>query len=696
MAHPRSHPCRTLTLSLILAFALPATAREHADEDETRLPSIIVSALGSSDEDGQVATPFSLIEGEDILKKGAATLGEALDGLPGVHSDNFGGGASRPVIRGQGAPRVKVLSDGAALLDASDISPDHAVTADPLLLQRVEVLRGPASLLYGSGAVGGVVNLLDDKIPSTLPDAGFEGRFALRANTVANERAGAAAMTRTLGSRVATHAEFSHRTAGDYAVPDLDPGHVAGSAAESTNAAFGLSWIGDFGYLGLAWSERRDGYGLPGHEHEYEACHPDGAMLHCAEHDSGHEGPHEAMDAPTVDLASHRLDLRGEADAPFSGIHRIRLRAAHTDYHHHEIEDGAVGTTFRNRGGEARIEIEHLPLGYWSGVFGVQHADTHFAVIGEEAFLPAVATHDTGVFLVEHLDPDPQWHFELGARHEWLRHRPHDDPRARPGYTRSANSFSGAAVWSFAPGYSLNVSLAQSERLPHAQELYARGLHLATNTWECGLLSAALTCGDPAEDASPRLETSRNAEFVLRRNVGRVGISFGTYVNHVADYIYARTLDRFEDFRLVKYSQRDATFKGMEAEIELALSPNWVFTAFADRVRAEFDDGSGNLPRIPPARIGARVRATRGDLDASLEYSRTAHQARIADFETRSPGYDMLNLSLDYRLGRYRQSSLFLHARNLLDAQAWNHASFLASTVPLPGRNLSFGLRHEF
>lgn len=689
-------------LSFATTLALAATAfHSHAatsdtTEEESRLPAVVVSALGISEEEAQVATPVSLIDGDALLKKGEGSLGDALDGLPGVHSDSFGGGASRPVIRGQGAPRVKILSDGISVLDASDISPDHAISADPLLLQRVEVLRGPATLLYGSGAVGGAVNLLDNKIPEEQPVNGLEGLVALRANSVANERAGAAAVTSSVNSTLAAHAELSYRHADDYRIPRGENRRVEGSFAESGNASLGLSWIGDYGYAGLAYSVDRKDYGLPGHEHDNMHCHPHGATLHCDDHDHGGEDEHEHDDVPSIDLRSERIDLRAESEDPFVGIRRIRFRASHTDYRHDELDDGQVSTTFGNRGQEGRLEIEHLPLGAWSGIVGIQHADTRSTTSGIEAFLPHVATRSTGLFLVEHWHISEQWHVELGGRHESLQHRPKDDPRSRPSFRDTAQSFSGSAVWSFAPDYSASLSFTRSERLPHAQELYASGIHLATNTYECGLLPDEFTCGGSENDAELATEASRNLELSLRRNEGSVRFEIGAYLNKVANHVHARTLDQHEEFRLIKYTQRDTRFHGIEAQISWDVSEQLRTTAFGDRVRASFTEDGQYLPRIPAARAGLRLNAELGVLNTEVEYYRVFEQRRIADYETITPGHTMLNLSFDYRFGDDGQSSVFLRGSNLLNQTAWSHTSFLADRVPQPGRNISLGLQRRF
>lgn len=733
---PVRHPLG-IAVKLVMLGAFTATAPAFAEEVEetaesarnrsvVELDSVRVVAIG--EDPNQIAAPYSVIDGEDLLVHGAGTLGEALGTLTGVHADTFGGGSSRPVIRGQVGPRVKVLSDSSSVLDASDISPDHAVTVDPLLGARVEVLRGPSTLLYGGGAIGGVVNVLDNKIPERLPENGLEGRLVMRGNTVADERAIAGAISAQVGSNLVLHAEGSYRDADDYRTRSLtrradphashDHGHdhdhdhdheheseehgsrVEGTFAESRNGSVGLSWVTDSGYVGLAYSYRDDNYGLPGHSHEYESCHPHGSALHCGrhdghDHDHDHDHDHESHGAPVIDLVSKRFDLRGEYNDPFAGFSRIRFRASHTDYRHDEIDDGEIATAFANKGYEARVELEHNPIAGWTGVMGLQHSDTTFSADGVEAFLPMVDTRNTGVFLVEHLEASEKWHFEVGARYEKLSHTPVDDPRKRPAFDDNTLSYSGAAIWSLRPDTTLTLSAAHSERLPHAQELYARGVHLATNTYECGLLPHAFTCGGTVNDADYGKESSRNYELLLRKNSGDVTYSVGVFSNDISDYIFARTLDQHEEFRLIKYSQQDAEFRGVEAEVTLHLTDAFSFTVFGDRVRARFADGGGNVPRIPPSRFGGRVNLGTGPFDGELELYHVTRQDRIADFETVTPSYDMLNLTLNYRLPDDR-TRLFLRGTNLLNEQVWNHASFLANSIPLPGRNLTFGLSYTF
>jgi iron complex outermembrane receptor protein len=664
--------------------------------DSSDIQVITVTALGV-DENANVIAPFSLVYQKQIFERGG-TLGDMLNGLPGIHSDSFGGGASRPVVRGQTSPRVKVMSDSSSLLDASDISPDHAVTSDPMLAGRVEVLRGPATLLYGGGAIGGVVNVLDNKIPTALNED--ENFIGVRGNTAANERAGVVSFTKTIADNFAVHAEGSARDVDAYEAAGWDESQVDGTFAESRNASVGASWIGEKGFLGLAYSWRNDDYGLPGHNHEYESCHPHGVDLHCGEHEEEgeeHEHEHEedAHEVPLVDLGSQRWDLRGEYYDPFAGIHRIRLRVSHTDYEHDEIDEGVISTTFRNDGYEGRIEFDHAPLFGWHGVVGAQIGNTSFSAQGAEAFLPRTDSSTHGIFAVEHFELSDALHLEAGARHERQEHEPRNDPRNRPAYSGTANSFSGAAIWSLSDEHSVALTLARAQRLPHTQELYARGLHLATNTYECGVIPHPLTCGGLQNNVPLGKEESSNVELTLRKHSGALTYSLNLFRNDVDDYFYARTLDQHENFRLIKYTQQDAEFSGAEAEVSYTFSEKVTATVFGDYVRAEFTDGS-NLPRISPRRFGARVDMLLAGVNAGIEFFHVARQDDIASYEVATPGYNMLNATLGFSLFDDARYEVFVRGNNLLDDEVWNHASFLASVVPQPGRNLSAGFRYTF
>ncbi|MGG7603922.1 TonB-dependent receptor domain-containing protein [Massilia sp. BKSP1R2A-1] len=690
-----------LALAILFAFA-PAV---HAQTDSTRLktdpdsvPTVVVSAstLGVLEDD--MITPVTSLSGGALVRARESTIGETLANQPGITSSHFGAGASRPVIRGMDGPRVKILSDGAEVQDASTISPDHAVGFEPVLAERIEVLRGPSALAYGGGAVGGVVNILDRKIPTQMPSKPIEGSMEVRANSAAREKTGAFEVTGGAGN-IAVHAEGVKRDAGDYRVgKDWSEGrHVNGSYKETESGTVGLSWVGERGYIGAAYTKERTEYGIPGHNHEFESCHPHGDHLHCGghgheedsgshqEHEEGHDHDDEHGEAvPVVKLDSDRWDVRGEYRNPMAGITKARLRASFTDYRHDELEEGVVSTSFLSKGHDVRVEMEHAPVGGVRGVFGLQTTRRDFDTIGEEAYVPPTVTKKHAAFLTEEYKLD-NWRFEAGLRHEWQDIKV-DSVTAKDTDARGTSVAFGA-VWKFQPQYSLRAGISRSHRLPTAEELYADGVHLATATYEIG-------------NQNLGKETSNNIDLTLRKFEGDTTFSLSAFHNKVDNYIYAHTLDEHEGFQLVEYAQRDATFTGLEGEVRHKFSNIVEGTLFGDMVRARFDntgEGSRNIPRIPAHRIGARVNADWQSWHGMVEVVRVGKQDRVGDFEERTGGYNMVNLGGHYttRIGGV-PAQIYARINNLTDQLAFSHTSFIKEAAPLPGRNITAGLRFIF
>lgn len=653
------------------------------------LPDVTVSASGLQNSSNDMATPVTILEGNDLLQRRQANLGETLNGEPGIHSSHFGAGASRPIIRGMDGPRVRLLSDGAPIHDASTISPDHAVVAEPLLATQIEVLRGPAALIHGGGAIGGVVNVLDGKVPTAIPAKGYEGSAELRASSANAERAGAFSLTGGAGA-VAIHVEGSKNQANDYRVGQgwASGRKVAGSFNDNDSASVGVSWVGERGYLGLAYSRQNADYGLPGHSHSYEGCHTHGLHLHCGthgpeiEHEEDHHD-HEHGDehgVPVVDLRSERLDVRGELRNPLPGFSHLRLRAGKTDYRHHEKEDGTIATTFSNRAHDMRLELQHLPVAGWRGVVGVQTSQRRFAAEGEEAYIQPTDTRQRSLFLLE----EYRWHnwrFEAALRHE------HQTIlAAQQGSETSHDGTSAAlgAVWKFQPGYQLQASWSHAKRLPTAEELYARGLHLATSTYELG-------------NAQLHSETAQNIDLGLRKTAGDTTFDISLFHNRVKNYIYGRTVDELDGLQLLQYQQQDARFTGLEGRVQQRLSKQLSLSLFGDMVRARLD-GGGKLPRIPAARLGVRLEGQWQAWQGYTEWVQVARQNRVAAFESETPSYGLLNLGVSYQT---RSSSgqpwqIYLRARNLTDRLAYAHSSFIKDAAPLMGRNITLGVRLDF
>lgn len=677
--------CATLAAWAFSGLASAQTVAAKASE--SGLSEVTVSAGGLGQSGSEMTTPASVLEGQELVLRREATLGETLSAEPGIHSSHFGAGASRPIIRGMDGPRVKILSDGAELHDASSISPDHAVAMEPMLATQIEVLRGPSALIHGGGAMGGVVNILDNKIPTRIPEKGYEGSAELRYGSGAREKAGAFSLTGGAG-QVAVHVEGLTRDADDYRVGGGWAGgsRVGGSFNRGDTGSLGLSWIGAQGYLGAAYTRQSSRYGLPGHSHDFEGCHTHGNHLHCGSHDGhdhdehDHDHEHAEHEVPVVDMVSERLDMRGELRQPFAGVAAVRFRAGVTDYRHDEIEEGAIATTFTNKAHDARVEIEHQPIGGLRGVLGMQTTNRKFSAIGEEAYVQPTETRRNSLFLLEEYRWQ-DWRFE-GA----LRHERQTAEALTSGVERkhSGTSASLGAVWQLAPGYQLASSLTHSSRLPTVEELYAKGLHMATSTYERG-------------NADLQREKSKAWDLSLRKTAGPTTFSVSAFQHRVNNYIYGRTLDEHDGLQLLQYSQADARFTGLEGQVRQRLGSHWGVTLFGDTVRARLDAG-GTLPRIPSARVGLRVDARWNGWQGMAEWVQVGKQNRVAAFESATDGYGMLNLSASYQMRTAGGTpwQIYAKARNLTDRLGYAHTSFIKSAAPLMGRNITVGVKMDF
>ena len=655
------------------AYAVDAPVQELATIKTTAHP-LVQSAVDYAAADHVLK--------RDELRQGAASIGDALASQVGVYNSQFGGAASRPVIRGQDASRIKVLQNASETLDVSTLSPDHAVTVDPLLAQQVEIVQGPSTLIYGAGNVGGLVNVTDTRVPSALPDKDATGSIGYRYNSGNDETATVGSATVAIADQFALHVEGLKRNTNDYIVPSYAPKgeksrRVDNSFADSELGTVGLSWINDLGFVGLAYTHRKDNYGLPGDDSAYEDCDVVAGALACPPVDPN--APPSA--GSVIDLKSDRYDLRSELNQPFQGVEKIRAQASYTNYAHAEVEDGVVGTQFKNKGYDGRLEVVHSPFDDWEGVIGAQLGQQKLDITGEEALFAApVTTRTYSLFALEHKQFGDV-HVELSGRAE---HQDSNIDTAQKDYQDTAFSVAGAANWEFVPRYTLSLVGSHQERNPLAQELYANGKHLATNSFEIG---------------NPDLnkERSNNLELGLHYLGDKLDYHVHVYHNWFDNYIYAKTLDQFDRFRLVQYSQDSARFVGAEAEIGYQLSPMYKASLLGDYVRAKIDN-EGNAPRIPGGRLGTKVDAAFGDGFSGLaEYYHVFTQNQIADFEDKTPGYNMVNLGLSYRnsFAKATDYTLYVKANNLLDDVIYQHASFSAD-IPQMGRNFTVGVDFKY
>ena len=702
------------------SFALVVTASAQlipppADEP-VALENIVVTASPYARSQADLAQPTSVLAGRQLTLRQAPTLGDLLAGEPGVSSTGFAPGASRPIIRGLGGDRIRILDNGLGTIDASIVSPDHTVSVDPLLIERVEVVRGPASLLYGGAAVGGVVNVITHRIHSGLPDAPVQGRVEARFSSVNEEETSGLVLEGAAG-QVAWHLDLFRRRTGDIDIPgytesaryrareamededhdDHDDDHddhddhedeeafgtLANTAIRSYGAAFGLSFIDDRGYLGLAYSGFNSLYGVPAGAHAHHG-HEEHDEDHGEEEHDEHED--EADENVRIDLVQRRLDLEGEWRAETGLLQAVKFNFGSADYRHTELEGDEIGTVFTNRGYDGRFQFLHEALGAFTGALGAQAAHSDFNAVGAEAFVPPSETTQLALFFFEEATFEPAtWQF--GARVETQ----DIDVTDGSGRGRSDDtlSLSTGLVWELGPDWNLGASLSRTQRAPNAQELYADGPHLGTNAYEIG-------------DATLGRETSLGLDVTLRKRTGHVTGSVTGFVNDFDGFIYEIPTGEEEDeLPVYQFVQRDARFYGGEVEaiwhLHNGAGHTFDLTLGADYVRATDRTVGGALPRIPPLRLRTGLDWQRGPFTAGAEVQWVDAQTRITAEELPTDSYALVSAYAGYRWPwDVFTWDLFVRGTNLTDEEARLHTSFLKDITPLPGRNVTVGLRLSF
>jgi len=659
--------CGAAAIALVIPFS--AFAQENTE------PEIVVTAPleGSRIESLQGA---EVLLRDDIAANLHGGLGDTLDSAPGISTTFFGAGASRPIIRGLGEDRVRVLQNGIGAIDASTASPDHAVTSDGLDAERIEVLRGAAALAYGGNAIGGVVNVIDQSIPTRLRDGvSVDGLAAY--STVDDGFQGAARVGFGAGDFAFT-LSASERDADAYETP---LGEALNQWSEMRTYGGGASLVRDWGHIGLAIKQTEDAYGLLPHD----ASEPGGR----------------------IELEQTRIESRGDFRINVGPFDRLDYGIQHSDYQHTEFEgDGAPGTRFFSEGWEARFEAHHSGPRH-TGVVGLQFTDVDFNAEGEEAFISATTTRDAGIFAIERYDLGG-WGLEGGLRYE----RRDIDNITLGG--REFDNLSGS-IGAFvrpADGWFIGATIAHTERAPTAIELFSDGPHLATENYEVG-------------DPSLGQETALSFETSVRYRGSRLSVEANLYAMEFSDYI--ALVERGDVFWLDEttdtsgfapdesdpsipvdaevlpvfaFVQQDATFIGGELVVRYRLfeAAGFDFSTDAtlDIVNARFT-GGGYPPRIPPRSLTIGLEAENANWTARVEAVETADQDRVSNFETETDGYTFLNAGLAWRPhGEGGAWTLRIDGRNLTDEVGRVHSSFLKDALPLPGRNVRFTLLTSF
>ncbi|WP_375429306.1 TonB-dependent receptor [uncultured Sphingomonas sp.] len=654
----------------------------------------------------------SIVTGEELTRELRPTIGETLARQPGVSATSFGPNASRPVLRGLQGERVRVLTDGIGAFDVSNTSVDHAVVIDPLLADRIEVLRGPSALLFGSSAIGGVVNVIDTRIPRSRPGAGYRVNAIGTYGSAADERSGGGSADVAVGpfvlnangsylksddlrtggfilSRGARAQALSQVGLPQDVAPGEDPidfaanaalrGKIPNSASKTWTAGAGASLITDRGSLGVAYSHYDSFYGVPT---RYATLVGQG------------------QEAPRLDIVQDRVDLRAEVETGGGFLDRIRVRAGQAEYRHFEREpNGDIATTFLSNGLEARAELVQAIRGGWQGASGVQYFNRQFDVIGDEAFLPRNGTEQVGLFTLQQFDFGA-FKAEGGVRYERTNQSAKtiaDDLRFFGG-KRDFDAVSGSlgASVGVTDGLRIGLNGSHTERAPSAEELFANGGHAGTQAYELG-------------DPNFRLEKSWGLEGTVHAHGEGFSFDASAYYNRFSDFISENQVDqgvceaaaapsgRTVDLPCFQYRQADARLYGFEADISLRLARLGTTTinldGVADYTRATIKKG-GPIPRIPPLRLLGGIEAQGDAFTARGEVEHVFEQNRIAAFETPTADYTLVNASVSLRpFGRENKTTLLLSANNVFDVVARRHASFLKDFAPLAGRDFRATLR---
>ena len=688
-------------------------AQEDLDDDvhDRRLNAageIVVSAVGVTQLDVLAGT--SVVEGVELQRNLAGQVGDVLEKLPGVSATSFSPGASRPVLRGFSGERVKVLVDGIGAIDVSNTSADHAVTIDPLTAERIEVLRGPAVMLYGSQAIGGAVNVIDKRIPQRRVNEPVHIDAMVSANSAANLYEAGGSVDVPVGDSVVFHVNGSYRNTDDVSIPGfvvadglraellqeaaadeaageieeaeelreaaLQTGTLPNSATETWSADAGVAFFKGDSSLGVALGVYDTSYGVPGR--------PGAGHHHGEEDGAGDAGAaeEEEGDVPvSIAMRQYRADLRGSLDMGDGLFSELRTRAGFSDYTHTEFEGDEVGTVFDVSGVEARAELVQNARGTWKGTIGAQYYFRDFRAQGAEAYVPDNDTDQFAVFALQEVGLGP-FQLEGAGRYETTNVR-----SQIVGVDRNFGAVSGALSLAYETedGLRFGITGSRAERAPSAEELFSNGPHIATQAFEIG-------------DTQLTTEKAWGAEAFVRGRIGPASVNIAVFQNWFDDYVYlSGTGAEEDDLPVFQYLQSDARYFGVEGEVSYPIIDSGPFSLIADLrgdyIRAELSDGTP-LPRIPPLSLLGALEAQTERFDIRAEVQWYDKQDRLAPFETATDSFALANASIAWRpFGEQNRITVLLQADNIFDTDGRRHASFTKDFVPLTGRNFKLSVR---
>ena len=700
------------------------------DEEAIELNPFVITANPFVERKAELVVPASELSGEALRRSAESSLGATLSGEPGVHSSYYGPGAGRPIIRGFDGDRIRILNQGTDTFDVSQTSPDHGVSIEPLFADDIEVVRGPASLLYGNAAIGGVVNVIGKEMPRQRATVPFSGQAEAYYGSVSDEQTYGLALQ---GGQegFAWSVGFLDRQSNDFEIPGFadsyyqmeaeeheeeeheegeeheaheDEHHdeeeevfgvLENSFVDTRSGYLGLGWFGEKGSFAISYSDYASDYGVPGHSHGHHEDEPG----HEEEHEEGEENEDERgeEESVTIDLDQSRLSLRGELLKPSDFFESLELDFAFGDYRHIELEGDEVGTVFERDGYELRLTGVHSPMGDFTGAFGLQAKVDDFSAVGEEAFIPSSKTSQYGIFVMERLNRDwGAWEFggrlesvEVDPVHPSLESRSYETLNGSAGFVRKLDERSA-----------FSANLVFAERAPNATEIYAFGPHVGTQTFEIG-------------KASVDEEFSTSLDLSYRLTAGTVTGEISAFYSDFTNYIYLQFLDReaveasygeldTEDLDVYRVTQADARFYGFEVDLRFHLMDETDRASHIDLIydqtRATNESFNTDLPRIPTRRLGLRYEYEVGPWLFGAEGRWNDSASHLGPNQLPTDSYTLWGADVRYRIRTSNAAiiDLFVVGANLGDEEARPNTSFLKDLAPMPGRSLRLGIRTSF
>jgi len=714
----------------LLCLAVAAASIPVSAEDRT-LEHVLVSVPIHRQESNSVL-PVTVITGEELQRSVATTIGETLENRAGLANSSFGPGVGRPVIRGQQGPRAITLQNNTSSADVSSFSPDHAVTVEPLLAKSIEVLRGPSTLLYGGGAIGGIVNVIDNRIPRERIE-GIEGAAEYRYDYAPDLNSGVGVLEAGFGN-LAFHLSGTSRSTSDLRIPgraideaalaeqeemmghdeehegedhegeehgeeevNNSKGKIANTDTDTDVITAGFSFHFDEkgSYAGFAVNNLNNKYGIPpgAHEHGHEEEHGD----HEGEEHEGeeHEGEEEEEEIVRIDMDQTRYDAMVHLYEPMDSIEVVRGFLTYTDYEHKELEGSEVGTRFKRDTWETRLEVVHNALLGTEGVVGLQAKSDTFEAVGEEGFIPKTDSTELGLFLIEDFHRN-EWTYEAGLRGEYVERDPSTNAASNEDFTNWSASLS--ALWQFDDNWQTGVSLARSARAPSTEELFSNVDAMDPEELVTHAATGIIEVGDPDLDN----ETSLNADLALQWHSANSWAELSVFYNQFNDYIFLRNSgEEVDETAVYDYLQEDTKFYGVEFESSFHLTDlgpgALALDLRGDAIRGDFKD-NGDVPRLPPVRVGARLSWTGDAFGTWVSVLNAGDQDRPGDFETDTDGYTRLDLGADYRFSfaQERELLVFIKWKNITDEEIRLSTSFLRNYAPEAGQSVAAGIRFSF